>query len=74
MPGGLFAFTVETHAGTGVVLGEKLRYAHAADHVRAALAEAGLSPLTFEHASTRSENGAPVPGLLVIAGRNPSPN
>jgi predicted TPR repeat methyltransferase len=66
-PDGLFAFTVETHDGTGVVLGEKLRYAHGPDHVRAALAEAGLSPLTFEHASTRTENGAPVPGLLVIA-------
>jgi predicted TPR repeat methyltransferase len=74
MPDGLFAFTVETHAGAGVVLGEKLRYAHGADHVRAALAEAGFSPLTFEQSSTRSENGAPVPGLLVIADRNPSPS
>jgi predicted TPR repeat methyltransferase len=68
-PDGLFAFTVETHAGTGVVLGEKLRYAHGADHVRAALAAAGLVPLTFEPAATRSENGVPVPGLLVIAVR-----
>jgi len=66
-PDGLFAFTVESHAGTGVVLGERLRYAHGAAHVRAALAAADLSPLAFEHASTRSENGAPVPGLLVIA-------
>ena len=32
--GGLLAFTVETHDGDGVVLGEKLRYAHGADHVR----------------------------------------
>jgi predicted TPR repeat methyltransferase len=65
---GLFAFTLETHAGTGVVLGEKLRYAHGADHVRAALAAASLVPLTFEPAATRTENGVPVPGLLVIAG------
>jgi predicted TPR repeat methyltransferase len=69
-PDGLFAFTVETHDGTGVVLGEKLRYAHGADHVRAALAEAGCVPLTFEPAATRNENGAPVPGLLIIAGKN----
>jgi predicted TPR repeat methyltransferase len=73
-PDGLFAFTVETHASTGVVLGEKLRYGHAADHVRAALAAAGLAPLTLESTSTRTENGVPVPGLIVITGRNPSPN
>jgi predicted TPR repeat methyltransferase len=68
-PDGLFALTVETHAGTGVVLGEHLRYAHGADHVRAALDAAGLVPFTLDQAATRSENGAPVPGLLVIAGR-----
>ena len=68
-PDGLFAFTTETHAGTGVVLGEKLRYAHGADHVRAALAAAGLMPLALDRAATRSENGAPVPGFVVVAGR-----
>jgi predicted TPR repeat methyltransferase len=66
-PDGLFAFTVETHAGGGVVLGEKLRFAHGADHARAALHGAGLAPLMFEEAATRTENGVPVPGLLVIA-------
>ncbi len=29
-PGGLVAFTVETHGGDGVILGEGLRYAHGA--------------------------------------------
>jgi predicted TPR repeat methyltransferase len=72
-PGGLFAFTVETHAGAGVVLGEKLRYAHGAHHVQAALAAAGLVSLILESASTRTENEVPVPGLLVIAG-HPSPD
>jgi predicted TPR repeat methyltransferase len=72
-PDGLFAFTVETHAGTGVVLGEKLRYAHGADHVRAALAAAGLVALMLEPVSTRNENNVPVPGLLIIAGHSPSP-
>jgi predicted TPR repeat methyltransferase len=67
-PDGLFAFTVETHAGTGAVLGEKLRYAHDADHVRGALAAAGLVPIALDPASTRSEGGAPVPGLVVVAG------
>jgi predicted TPR repeat methyltransferase len=70
---GLFAFTVETHSGPGVVLGEKLRYAHGADHVRAALEAAGLTSFAFDEVATRTENGVPVPGLLVIAGYNPSP-
>src|SRR6266702_1049290 len=45
--GGLFAFTTETHDGAGVVLSEKLRYAHCAEHVRAALEAAGLCVLTL---------------------------
>lgn len=69
-PGGLFAFTVETHDGGGVVLGEKLRYAHGTEHVRAALAQAGLVTLTLEPAATRSEDGIPAPGLIVIAERD----
>ena len=68
-PGGVFGFTVETHPGEGVVLGEKLRYAHAADHVRAALAQASLAATAFAAVSTRTEAGAPVPGLLVVARR-----
>jgi predicted TPR repeat methyltransferase len=68
-PNGLFAFTIETHAGTGIVLGEKLRYAHDADHVRGALDAAGLAPFVLDPASTRSENGAPVPGRVIVAGK-----
>jgi predicted TPR repeat methyltransferase len=65
--GGLFAFTVETHDGTGVRLRETLRYAHAADHVREALRRAGLNLLALDPAATRNEKGAPVPGLVVVA-------
>src|ERR1700683_3312819 len=43
LPGGLLAFTVETHGGDGVVLGHGLRYAHGAPYVRAAIAAAGLT-------------------------------
>ena len=67
-PGGVFAFTTETHEGAGIVLGEKLRYAHSADHVRGALEAAGLSALVLAPASPRTEAGVPVPGLLVVAG------
>ncbi len=66
-PGGLLAFTVETHAGDDVVLGEKLRYAHGAAHVRAAVVGAGLRLLSLADASTRTEAGMPVPGLVVVA-------
>ena len=41
--GGVFAFTTETHEGSGVLLRETLRYAHGEDRVRAALADAGLT-------------------------------
>jgi predicted TPR repeat methyltransferase len=68
-PNGLFAFSVETHAGDGVVLGEKLRYAHGAAHVRAALAAADLNVIGISPASTRNEAGAPVPGLVAVARR-----
>jgi predicted TPR repeat methyltransferase len=66
---GIFAFTVETHPGDGVVIGEKLRYAHGAAHARAAVAHAGLTLLELSEASTRLENNRPVPGLLTVAAR-----
>jgi predicted TPR repeat methyltransferase len=66
-PQGLFAFSVETHDGAGVILGEKLRYAHGRPHVRAALEGAGLRSRQMTFVSTRTENNVPVPGLLVVA-------
>ena len=66
-PAGLFAFTVETHAGDGIVLGEKLRYAHAGAHVRATLAQAGLTLTELTEAWARREDDTPAPGLVVVA-------
>ena len=65
---GHLAFSVETHDGDGVILRESLRYAHSGAHVRNALAAAGLKPLSIDLASTRTEKGLPVPGLIVVAG------
>ncbi|MBR0723223.1 class I SAM-dependent DNA methyltransferase [Bradyrhizobium manausense] len=65
--GGVLAFTLETHDGDGIVLGEGLRYAHSAEYVRGALAKAGLKLLTLEPASPRIENNEPVRGLVVVA-------
>jgi predicted TPR repeat methyltransferase len=66
-PGGLLAFTAETHSGDGVVLGAGLRYAHSAPYVRASIEAAGLNLNQLEAASSRTESGAPVPGMVVVA-------
>jgi predicted TPR repeat methyltransferase len=71
-PGGLFAFTVETHDEPGARLQGTLRYAHGAEHVREALATAGLRVVQLDNASTRLEKGQPVSGLLVVASAPPS--
>jgi predicted TPR repeat methyltransferase len=67
--GGLLAFTVETHGGNGVVLGEGLRYAHSAGYVRAAISEAGFALSRCEDLSARNEDNVPVPGLVVVAAK-----
>ncbi len=68
-PGGLFGFTVETHEGEGAIVGAKMRYAHSADFVSGAIADAGLTLREMTRASSRTENRLPVPGLLAVAGR-----
>jgi predicted TPR repeat methyltransferase len=67
--GGLIAFTAETHDGEGVLLGEGLRYAHAAEYVRASVAGAGLTLSALENLSARNEDNIPVPGLVAVATR-----
>jgi predicted TPR repeat methyltransferase len=69
VPGGLLAFTVETHGGEGVILGEGLRYAHSAAYVRDATKNAGLTLANFDSLSARNEDNAPVPGLVVVAAK-----
>ena len=66
-PSGIFAFTVETHAGSGVKLLPTLRYAHGEAYVRAALADASLAVAHLAAASVRHEKGVPVDSLVVVA-------
>lgn len=66
-PDGLLAFTTETHAGEGVVLGAGLRYAHAAAYVGATVETAGLTLSLLEDRSARNEDHVPVPGLVGVA-------
>jgi predicted TPR repeat methyltransferase len=65
--GGVLAFTTETHAGEGVILGNGLRYAHSARYVRASVAAADLKLSQLEDLSARNEDNVPVPGLVVVA-------
>jgi predicted TPR repeat methyltransferase len=69
VPGGLLAFTAETHDGEGVMIGEGLRYAHSSNYVRSAIGDAGLVLSQLEVLSARNEDNAPVPGLVVVAGK-----
>jgi predicted TPR repeat methyltransferase len=70
-PKGLLAFTVETHAGVGIILGQSLRYAHSAEYIRTAISEAGLTVCAIAPASTRTEAGEAVAGLVVTAMSKP---
>jgi len=65
--GGLLAFTLETHDGDGIVIGEGLRYAHGKKYVRDNIAASGLVLSQLEEASPRTEDNAPVRGLVVVA-------
>jgi predicted TPR repeat methyltransferase len=67
--GGLLAFTVETHDGGGVILGEGLRYAHGAGYVHASISDAGLALSRCDDLSARNEDNVPVPGLVVVAAK-----
>jgi predicted TPR repeat methyltransferase len=66
-PGGLLAFTAETHGGEDVVIGQGLRYAHAAAYTCAAVESAGLKLSLLEDRSARNEDNTPVPGLVAVA-------
>ena len=68
-PGGLLAFTVETHGGEGVILGKGLRYAHGGAYVRNSIAAAGLLLSRLDDLSARNEDNAPAPGLVAVAAK-----
>jgi predicted TPR repeat methyltransferase len=73
-PGGWWVFTVEALADTDqrpFCLQPNGRYAHHADHIRAALSAANLKLHDLQCRDLRSESGLPVSGWLVTA-RRPS--
>ena len=66
-PGGHLAFTLQSHPGEGVVLGDDARYAHGEAGLRAAVAAAAFSLLRLDAVSTRRDREAEVPGWLAVA-------
>lgn len=68
-PGGLFAFTVQDHGGSGFTLGYDSRYHHSDAYLRAVAAEAGLRVVISRDASTRSERGLDQPGRVSVLQR-----
>ena len=64
-PGGCLAFSVEAGAGTPFALGEGLRYRHDPAAIRALL---GPGLRVAQPAVLRQEQGAPVDGVIFVAG------
>lgn len=69
---GVFAFSTETldeasFAGRRYVLGESRRYAQHPGYVRETLEAHGFTLIAMDEITVRAENGAPVPGHLVLA-------
>ena len=72
VPGGIAAFSVElAEEGADVVLGEGMRFRHAAGPLLAQCAAAGLRVLAQRRAVLRQERGQPVAGLLLVLRRDP---
>lgn len=65
-PSGLLAFTVQTHPGEGVMVGEDCRMHHAPGLVRTLAGAAGFTLLAEEEAVSRLDAGRPVPGALYL--------
>jgi predicted TPR repeat methyltransferase len=65
-PGGVFAFSVQTHAGEGVIMGADSRVHHASSLIRDLAGAAGLNLRQEITASTRRDRGVPVAGALFL--------
>ncbi|WP_040589571.1 methyltransferase domain-containing protein [Allomesorhizobium alhagi] len=68
--GGVFAFSVERHAGPeDLVLRPSRRYAHSEAYMRGVLARNGFTVVSLEMHIIRRDRGEPVEGLIVVAHR-----
>ncbi len=68
--GGLFAFSLETHAGPEALrLGESLRFSHQPEAALVALDAEGFDVAAARSTVLRKDRGLPVEGLIVVARR-----
>jgi predicted TPR repeat methyltransferase len=65
--GGVLAFTIQTHDGPGIILGDDLRFHHAPKAVMDELIKAGFTILQERAIAARLDRGKPVPGHLFCA-------
>lgn len=77
-PLGLFAFSTETLpaeilSGRDYMVGPYQRFGHAEAYVRFVLAASKLEILAFQPITVRHEQGAPIPGHLVLAQKADDP-
>lgn len=70
-PGGRFAFTLETHTGDGVRVGEANRFQHSRSYLQELARGCGFSVLHLAEAVTRCEGTAAVDGLVMVLAREP---
>ncbi|PYE86644.1 methyltransferase domain-containing protein [Phyllobacterium leguminum] len=71
-PGGLFAFSVETHEDASqeeLVLQPSLRFTHSVVYVRRLLDQHGFEPLEMNKATIRHDRGEPLTGIITVARR-----
>ena len=70
-PGGLFAFSVEAHAGDRPFeLRSSGRYAHALYYLRELAGEHGFSEVSVEEVTLRLENNVPIAGYVIVLRRS----
>lgn len=68
LPGGLFAFSVESHGGPEpMLLRPSRRYAHQRAYIEAQLVRAGFEIEVMRSETLRQDRGEPVEGLIVVA-------
>jgi predicted TPR repeat methyltransferase len=65
-PGGLFAFTAQSHTGHGFSLGVDARFSHSDDYLRTVADDCGLAIAHFASVSTRQDRGFDVPGYAMV--------
>ncbi len=66
-PRGLFAFSIQRTDTADYALGPERRFSHRVAYAEQALRDAGFAITRSENDSTRTENGQPAPGAILVA-------